>query len=120
MSISNYLEEKLLDATAGTSYASAGTYLQLHTGDPGEAGTANAATEATRQSVSFASASSGSMASSGTVEWTNVAATETVSHWSLWDASTSGHCLWSGALASSASLTAGDTFQITSLTLTLD
>ena len=120
MSISNYLENKLLDATAGTSYASAATYLQLHTGDPGEAGTSNAASESTRQAVSFGSASGGSMVSSGTVEWTNVAATETYSHWSLWDASSAGNCLWSGALASSAAVTAGDTFQITSLTLTLD
>lgn len=120
MSISNFLEDKLLDATAGTSYAAAGTYLQLHTGDPGEAGTSNAATETTRKAVSFAAASGGSMTSSATVEWTNVAATETYSHWSLWDASSAGNCLWSGGLASSASVTAGDTFQITSLTLTLD
>ena len=120
MSISNYLENKLLDATSGTSYAAAGTYLQLHTGDPGEDGTANVATESTRQSVSFAAASGGSMVSSGTVEWTNVAGTETLTHWSLWDASTSGNALWSGALASSANVVAGDTFQITSLTLTLD
>jgi hypothetical protein len=120
MSISNYLEDKLLDATAGVSYASAATYLQLHTGDPGEDGTANVASENTRESVSFGSASGGSMVSSGTVEWTNVAATETVSHWSLWDAASAGNCLWSGALASSANLVAGDTFQITSLTLTLD
>jgi len=54
------------------------------------------------------------------VEWTNVSTTETVTHWSLWDASTGGNNLWSGALASSAALTAGDTFQITSLTITLD
>ena len=120
MSISNFLEDKLLDATRGVSYAAAGSYLQLHTGDPGEAGTSNVASESTRKAVSFAAASGGSMASSGTVEWTNVAATETVSHWSLWDASTSGNCLWSGALASSAGLVAGDTFQITLLTLTLD
>jgi hypothetical protein len=32
----------------------------------------------------------------------------------------SGNALWSGALASSAAVVAGDTFQITSLTLTLD
>lgn len=120
MSISNYLENKLLDATAGTSYASAGTYLQLHTGDPGEDGTANVASESTRKSVSFASASGGSMATSGTAEWTNVAATETYTHWSLWDALSAGNALWSGALASSAAVVAGDTFQITSLTLTLD
>jgi len=92
----------------------------LHTGDPGEDGTANAASESTRKAVSFAAASGGSMSSSGTVEWTNVAATETYTHWSLWDALSAGNALWSGALASSAAVVAGDTFQITSLTLTLD
>jgi len=60
------------------------------------------------------------MVSSATVEWTNVSTTETYSHWSLWDASTAGNCLWTGALASSAAVTAGDTFQITTLTLSLD
>jgi 2-keto-4-pentenoate hydratase len=38
----------------------------------------------------------------------------------LWDNLTAGNCLWTGALSSSAAVTAGDTFQITSLTLTLD
>jgi len=120
MSISNYGENALLDAVGGTSFAAAATYLQLHTADPGEDGTSSVATENTRQSVSFGSASGGSMVSSATVSWTSVAATETVTHWSLWDASTAGNCLWYGALDSSASLQAGDTFQITSLTLTLD
>jgi hypothetical protein len=120
MSISNYAENKLLDTIRGTSFSVTNAYLKLHTGDPGEDATANAATEATRQAVSFSAASGGSMASSATVEWTNVSTTETVTHWSLWDASTGGNALWSGALASSAALTAGDTFQITSLTITLD
>lgn len=120
MSISNYAENKLLDTIRGTSFSVTTAYLKLHTGDPGEDATANAATEATRQAVSFSAASGGSMASSATVEWTNVSTTETVTHWSLWDASTGGNALWSGALASSAALTAGDTFQITSLTITLD
>ena len=120
MSISNYAELALLDTLRGTSFSVANAYLKLHTGDPGEDGSANAATEATRKSVSFSAASSGSMTSSATVEWTNVSTTETYTHWSLWDALTSGNCLWSGALASSAGLVAGDTFQITLLTLTLD
>lgn len=120
MSISNYAENKLLDTIRGTSFSVTNAYLKLHTGDPGEDATANEATETTRQAVSFSAASSGSMASSATVEWTNVSTTETVTHWSLWDASTGGNALWSGALASSAALTAGDTFQITSLTITLD
>ena len=120
MSISNYAELALLDTLRNQSFAVAATYVKLHTGDAGEAGTSNAATETTRKSISFSAASSGSMASSATVEWTNVAATETYSHWSLWDASTGGNCLWTGALSSSAAVTAGDTFQITSLTLSLD
>jgi hypothetical protein len=120
MSISNYAELALLDTLRNTSFAVAATYVKLHTGDAGEAGTTNAATEDTRKAISFSAASSGSMASSATVEWTNVAATETYSHWSLWDASTAGNCLWTGALSTSAAVTAGDTFQITSLTLSLD
>ncbi|ANH49435.1 hypothetical protein uvFWCGRAMDCOMC449_015 [Freshwater phage uvFW-CGR-AMD-COM-C449] len=120
MSISNYAELALLDTLRNTSFAVAATYVKLHTGDAGEAGTSNAASETTRKAISFSAASSGSMASSATVEWTNVAATETYSHWSLWDASTAGNCLWTGALSTSAAVTAGDTFQITSLTLSLD
>ncbi len=120
MSISNYAENAMLDALRNTSFAVAATYLQLHTGDPGEDGTSSVATENTRQAVSFGAAASGSMVSSGNVTWTNVSTTETYTHWSMWDASTAGNCLWTGSLASSASVDAGDTFQITSLTLTLD
>lgn len=122
MSISNYAELKILEHTTGkTSWTMPTTvYLKLHTADPGEAATTAAAGETTRKSVSWASAASGSIASSATVEWTNVASTETYTHWSLWDASTAGNALWTGALSSSAAVTAGDTFQITSLTLSLD
>lgn len=120
MSISNYLETALLNTLRGTAFSASNVYLKLHLGDPGEAGTSNPAAETTRQAVTFSAASSGSMASSAAVSWTNVAATETYTHWSAWDASTAGNCLWSGGLSSSAAVTAGDTFQITSLTLTLD
>lgn len=120
MSISNYAESKLLDPIRNTSFTVAATYLKLHTGDPGEDGTANAATNATRQAITWSAPSSGSMASAATVTWTNVSTTETYSHWSLWDATTAGNCLWTGALGSSASVTAGDTFEVTSLTLSLD
>jgi hypothetical protein len=120
MSISNYAELKLLDTLGGTSFSVTTCYVKLHTGDAGEDGTANAATETTRKSVSWSAAASGSKASSATLSWTNVAATETYSHWSMWDASTGGNCIWTGALSSTASVTAGDTFEITSLTLSLD
>ena len=122
MSISNYAELKILDHTTGRAAWTipSNVYVKLHTGDAGEAGTTNAATETTRKVAAWSAASSGSIATSATLEWTNVAATETYSHWSLWDALSSGNCLWTGALSSSAAVTAGDTFQITSLTLSLD
>jgi hypothetical protein len=122
MSISNYAELKILEHTTGKTAWTIPTnvYVKLHTADAGEAGTTSAATETTRKVAAWATAASGSIATSATLEWTNVAATETYSHWSLWDASTAGNCLWTGALSSSAAVTAGDTFQITSLTLSLD
>lgn len=120
MSISNYLEDALLNSLRNTAFSVSDVYLQLHTGDPGEDGTNAGATETNRQVVVFNASSGGSMASSAAVTWTNVAATEVYTYWSAWDASTGGNCLWTGALSSSASVTAGDTFQITTLTLTLD
>lgn len=122
MTISNSLENLWLDSLdgAGSSYSASGTYLQLHTGNPGEDCTASVASETDRIAVVFDPAASGSKSSDGSVVWTNVAATEVYTHWSMWDASTGGNALWFGQLSSSASVTAGDTFEITSLTLTLD
>lgn len=120
MSISNYAELAFLNTLRGTSFSVATCYIKLHLGDPGEDGTANAAANTSRQTIAFSAAASGSMASSATVTWTSVSTTETYSHWSIWDNATAGNCLWTGALSSSASVTAGDTFQITSLTLSLD
>ena len=122
MSISNYAELKILEHTTGkTAWTMPTTvYVKLHTADAGEAATSAAATEATRKAASWDTAASGSIATSATLEWTNVSTTETYSHWSLWDASTAGNALWTGALSTSAAVTAGDTFQITTLTLSLD
>ena len=122
MSISNYAELKILEHTTGKTAWTIPTnvYIKLHTADAGEAGTTAAASETTRKVAAWATAASGSIATSATLEWTNVAATETYTHWSMWDDVSSGNCLWTGALSSSAAVTAGDTFQITSLTLSLD
>jgi hypothetical protein len=122
MSISNYAELKILAHTTGQTAwtAPTTTYVKLHTGDPGEDCTANAATNTSRQSAAWSAASSGAIAVSAAITWTNVSTTETYTYWSLWDNSTAGNPLWSGALSSSAAVTAGDTFQITALTLSLD
>lgn len=120
MTIANYAEDKLLDTLGNTSFAVTTCYVKLHLGDPGEDGTSNPASETTRKAVSWSAASGGSKASSAALTWTNVSASETYSHWSMWDNDTAGNCLWTGALSSSATVDAGDTFEITTLTLTLD
>jgi len=120
MSISNYFETALLDVVRGVNPTVSGTYIQLHTGDPTEDGTGSVAGESTRQSASWSAASGDSIATSGTVTWVDVSTSETLSHWSLWDAVSGGNCLWYGSLSGTASVAAGDTFQVTNLTLSLD
>lgn len=123
MSMSDYLENAIGNALRGggngTSYtAPAAVYAKLHTGDPGEAGTSNAAGNTSRQAVEFGAASGGVISLSNTPSWTNVSTTETYSHISLWDNSTAGNCLGAGALTSSVAVTAGDTFTLSALTYT--
>ncbi len=121
MSYSNYLEDKINDAVcSNTSLAVAAVYVKLHTGDPGEAGTANAATETMRKLAAFGASSGGVSTMSATLTWTNVAGTETFSYVSLWDAVTAGNCLGSGSLASPQAVVAGNTFQLTALTFSSD
>jgi hypothetical protein len=128
VSISNYLEENFLKTLRGggngTNYtAPAAVYVKLHTGDPGEDGTGNAAGETTRQAVTFAAPANpgGTMASNAAVSWTNVSTSETYSHASLWDHVSAGNCLWTGALTVSKAVTAGDnaTFASGAITVTL-
>jgi nitrous oxide reductase accessory protein NosL len=63
-------------------------YVKLHLGDPGSAGTANAAANTTRTAVTFSAASGGAITNSADVAWTNVPNAETYSHVSFWDART--------------------------------
>ena len=117
--ISSYLAGKWLDAVGNAASFSVTTpYIQLHIGDPGAAGTSNQATETTRKSVSFAAASSGSMASDADVTWTNIAGSQDATHFSAWDSLTTGNFLFSGTITANAYV-AGDTFTITSGNLTV-
>ena len=106
-------------------------YAALHTADPGEAGTASEVVVGTdadyvRKSVTFADpvASSGQVLSEGAVTWTvdTASAGYTVTHLSIWTASTSGTCLMKGALPVPRALTANQvlTFSIGDLIAALD
>jgi hypothetical protein len=123
MSLTNYLENALLDHIRGGAAFTQPTslHVKLHTGSPGEDGTANPATEATRKTATFSAASAGSMAlDNGPLEWSSLPATETFSHFSIWDAGSSGNPLGYGSLSSSAVMNTGETFRITALTWSLD
>ena len=87
-------------------------WVKLHTGDPGAAGSSNAASNTTRQEGTFSAAANGSITTSAACTWTSVSATETYSHVSFWDASTAGNYLGSDALNAARGVTAGDTFEI--------
>jgi hypothetical protein len=107
----------LLNTLRGTSFSVAATFVKLHTGDPGAAGTANASANTTRPSITFAAAAAGSMAMNNTPTWASWASgPETITHISLWDAATAGTFLWSGALAASKAVANGDTFTLTTCT----
>lgn len=132
--LTNYGEEKLLtwaftDATAPTRPTA--WYVALHTADPGETGLASEVVVGTdadyvRKSVTFADpvAGSGQVVSEGAVTWTVDAASAgyTVTHISIWDASTSGNCWLKGALPVARALTANQvlTFSIGDLIAALD
>lgn len=87
-------------------------WVKLHVGDPGAAGTANAATETTRKQATFGSAASGgSIANTSALSWTSVAGTEDYTHFSAWDASTGGNFIYSGTVTANP-MTAGDDLNI--------
>lgn len=97
------------------------TYVQLHTGPPGSAGTANVSNVTTRQAVTWGSASAGSISSSNSPAWTSWAGTngEVDTDISLWTASTSGTFNASIPLSSSVTMDTGDSLTLTAVTFSL-
>lgn len=101
------------------TFATATCWPKLHTADPGAAGaTAAAVGDATRKQATMAAASAGSKAASASVgPWTNGGTNETLSHISLWSASTAGAFNGSAALALSQAWANTNTFTLTSLSI---
>ena len=73
-------------------------YLQMHTGAPGTAGTANVGATPTRSAITFGAAASGAVACTGGDGWGSTVS-ETWSHFTLWTASSAGTLRWIGELA---------------------
>lgn len=112
--VSDLVANSALDAICrAVAYSEAGVFVQLHLGDPGAAGTANPAAETDRVQATFGAAASGrAISNTAVIEWLAVAATETYTHVSLWDAAAAGNFLGRDDLSSAAAVTAGDTFRI--------
>lgn len=112
--LSSTVANGLLNAVCrATNYtAPTAVYVKLHVGDPGAAAASNAATNTTRQAATFgAVASGGAISNTVAVTWTSVSGTEDYTHFSAWDASTSGNFLFSGTITANA-VVIGDTFTI--------
>lgn len=112
--IANDFLEWLCNASA-TSAAPTNIWIQLHTADPGAAGVTAVAGNATRKDLTAAmgTAASGAITNTSAITWTTgeVDTSEDYTHWSLFDASTVGTFLCSGAMTANA-VTVGDEFTI--------
>lgn len=104
------MAEGLIDAdTPLDAWTNIYDWLKMHIGAPGAAGTSNPATETDRASVTWSLAASGGADTNiATVDYTNVAATETWTHCTMWDASTAGNCGGSGTVTNGAVVAGAD------------
>jgi hypothetical protein len=97
-------------------------YAQLHTGDPGSAGTSNVSSVTTRESISWGTVSGGSVSASNEPEWTDWAGTngEDVTYISLWSSSSGGTFYDSIQLSGGGeTVDTGDDLQLTELELAI-
>jgi hypothetical protein len=111
----------LLNVLRNTAYSGISPFVQLHTADPGAAGTtAISVGSATRNAATW-NAPSGSNPTTMTIAtlsaWTNGGTSETITHISIWTLSSGGSFLVSGALSVSQAWVSTNTLTITTLTL---
>ncbi|MEW2442791.1 phage tail fiber protein [Micromonospora marina] len=104
----------------GTNFtAPAALYAQAHTADPGASGTTGVSTGvATRQAMAFGAPSGGSMSLSTSPSWT-ATGSDTITHVSVWSASSAGTFYCSAALTASRTVANGDTLSLATFTFSL-
>ena len=88
-------------------------YVQLHTADPGAAGTTAVFGDNRRVQATFsAAATDGTITTSADCNWTSMTAAGTITHVSFWSASSAGTYLGSDDLAVARTVAIGDNFTI--------
>ena len=115
------LANKWLNLLRGVAFtAPTALYVELHTADPGAAGTTGvSAGSTTRVAVTFAAAASGALALSNSPQWTNGGTSETITHIAVYDAATAGNFLFSAQLSASKAWASGDTLTLNTLGVSL-
>jgi hypothetical protein len=123
---SNYLENELIDHITGKGSYNAPTewWVQIHTDNPGEDGTANQSTGWTadiKEITSWGTTSGGSNSTAAAVLFETAPGTATIQWISVWDADTAGNCLFIAELDTPRPVSAGDdlNFPIGDITVTL-
>lgn len=108
-SMTDYTEEKFLKHAVGNTAwtAPAATYLAIHTGDPGEAGSSSEASGGSyaRQAITWVY-NSPRVENDGALTFASMPA-GTFSHFSVCDALTGGNRLFKGSFTTPQTLTAG-------------
>jgi hypothetical protein len=108
-----------LNVLRGTTNTGVTVYVQLHTADPGAAGTTGVSVgSTTRNAATWNAASGGSMTISSISAWTNGGTSETITHVSFWTASSGGTFIQSAALSASQAWASTNTLTLTTLTVT--
>lgn len=97
------------------------SYVQLHTGDPGTAGTGSVSSVTTRENVTWNAPSGGSVNSSNMPAWTSWAGTngEVDTDISFWNAVTAGTFNMSIQLSSSVTMNTGDSLTLTAISVSI-
>ena len=117
MAKSNYLENKVIDHFLGTSSTSApsNVFMALFTSNPTDAnsGTEVSGNGYSRQVITFNAASSGSATNSSAETFTASGGNfGTITHFGIFDASTSGNLLYHGALTDDKVIEDGDSLVV--------
>lgn len=124
--MTNYLENALLNVVLrNTAYTTPTTvYIALHTADPTETGATGELSVANgyaRESVAFGAPTDGVATNSGAVTFTAAGGNwGSITHFTIWDASSAGNCLLFSPLDTSRTVNDGDSleFAIAAVTAT--
>jgi hypothetical protein len=96
-----------------------GAYLQFHTADPGAAGTSNIAAGAARLALTHRASVCGGAVQSGTASASWTASSATLTHGSVWSASSGGTFRYSLAFTTPRAVISGDTYSLRGMTLSV-